>query len=218
VSASAKRHPLQPRWDGRGSLVDRFEEIRRYVEGRSVLDIGAVSRHGRDDWVHGLIAGVATRTVGVDVDEPAVEQLRAQGYDIRLEDARSFDVGEQFDVVFAGEVIEHLDDVHGFLTSARRHVGPDGRLVLTTPNVFYAMNFVYRIGGHARVHREHTCWYCADTITHVLERNGFRVEEIRYIRHRSPTPWRRALSATVLRLLPTELRHNTLVVVASPTG
>ena len=63
---------------------------------------------------------------------------------------QNFDLGRTFDTVFAGELIEHLGNVDGFLSSARRHLEPGGQLVLTTPNVFYVGNFVYRWGGHGK--------------------------------------------------------------------
>lgn len=40
-----------------------------------------------------------------------------------------------FDVVFAGEVIEHVLDVPDFLNEILRVLRPDGELVLTTPNL-----------------------------------------------------------------------------------
>jgi 2-polyprenyl-3-methyl-5-hydroxy-6-metoxy-1,4-benzoquinol methylase len=144
-----------------------------------------------------------------------VPLLQERGYDVRLGDAQDFDFGEKFDVVLAGELIEHLDNVHGFLESVHRHLGPDGRLVLTTPNAFYFMNFVYRIAGHPRVNREHTCWYCPDTMRQVLERNQFAITELRFIGHRSPSRARRIAGQLMRSVLPRNLRDDTMLVVAS---
>lgn len=41
-----------------------------------------------------------------------------------LADAQNFNLARTFDAVFAGELIEHLDDFNGFLCSARRHLTP----------------------------------------------------------------------------------------------
>ncbi len=117
--------------------------------------------------MHGLIVAESEDVVGIDIDEEAIAVIKERGLDVRLGDARNFDLGRKFEVVFAGELIEHLDDVRGFLQSVRRHLLPGGRLVLTTPNPFYFANFIYRYGGHARVHHQHTCWFCEDTIKRV---------------------------------------------------
>jgi 2-polyprenyl-3-methyl-5-hydroxy-6-metoxy-1,4-benzoquinol methylase len=190
--------------------------LKPLLTDRSVLDIGSASRHRRPDWMHGLVCGVASHVVGVDRDEATVVKLQERGYDIRVGDAQDFDVGEKFDIVLAGELIEHLDNVHGFLQSVHRHLGPDGRLVLTTPNPFYFMNFVYRVGGRPRVNAEHTCWFCPDTIGHVLERNDFEIVELRFIGHRSPSRFRRVVTGVARAVLPKNLRDDTMLVVARP--
>ena len=116
--------------------------------------------------------------------------------------------------MFAGELIEHLDDFHGFLQSARRHLRPGGRLVLTTPNAFYMGNFLYRWGGHGQVHPEHTCWFCEDTLRALLERNGFSAVDISFTGHTSPTRTRRAATVMARRVFPPRLAFDTIVVVA----
>jgi hypothetical protein len=93
-------------------------------------------------------------------------------------------------------------------------LAPGSRLVLTTPNVFYVANFVYRFGGHGLVHWEHTCWYCEDTLRRVLNVNGFPNVEIMFAGHTSPTPARKAASLIAQRVLPPRLALDTLIAVA----
>ncbi len=210
----AKGHRLQPNWGegpwGAGSLRDRFEVVLPYLRGGSVLDLGCASRYGRPDWLHGLLAKEVSDIVGLDINADTVAKLVADGYAAQVGDARDFDLHRTFDVVFAGELIEHLDDVRGFLTSVRRHLEPGGRLVLTTPNAFYVGNFVYRFGGHGQVHPEHTCWYCEDTLRHVLEANGYPDVEIRFTGHTSPTTARKTghLLGPAPAAPPAGLRHH----------
>jgi 2-polyprenyl-3-methyl-5-hydroxy-6-metoxy-1,4-benzoquinol methylase len=218
-AVKAKRHFLQPAWEegrpwGAGSLRDRFESVRPYLEGGSLLDIGCASRYGREDWIHGLLAREGCELVGIDIDEPKLDKIRAEGFDVRFADGCNFDLGQRFDVVFAGEVIEHLDDVKGFLSSVRRHLTTGGRLVLTTPNAFYVANFVYRLGGNGQVHPEHTCWYCEDTLRRVLEVNGYMSVELSYIGHTSPTASRRLAAGLSRLVLPSKLALDTIVAVA----
>ena len=208
-------HPLQPEWTGADSLRERFDAILPYLDRPSVLDVGCASRYGRPDWMHGLIAAEKPDVVGIDINEEQIGKLQAAGYSVQLADARDFDLDRRFDVVFAGELIEHLDDVRGFLRSVRRHLTPGGRLVLTTPNAFYFGNFVYRVGGRARVHPEHTCWYCEDTLRRVLTSNGFSRADVHYIGHSSLTPVRRAVTFAARRVLPPHVAFDTMVAVAT---
>lgn len=210
---SQKKHPLQPNWRS-GSHQRRFEAILPYVAGRKVLDIGAASGHQRPDWMHGQIAKAAAQTVGIDIDAERVQQIQERGYDVRLVDARSADLGEKFDVVFAGELIEHLVNFEAFLASAKRHLKPGGKLVLTTPNAFCASNFVYRFGFSVRVHEEHTCWFCEDTLATLVTRCGFEVVAKDYLKHETPGTLRRGLANLARAALPKKLAWRTLLLVA----
>lgn len=210
------RHFLQPEWKGTDSLLDRYVAVRPFVVGGSVLDIGCASRYGKPDWLHGLLAADVPDLFGIDINEATLAKVAAEGFDVRVADACDFDLGRTFDVVFAGELIEHLDNVGGFLRSARRHIAPGGRLVLTTPNAFYVGNFVYRFGGKAQVHPEHTCWFCEDTLRRVLKVNGYRDIEISFSHHESQTRARRAASWSAQHALPPRLALDTIVAVARP--
>lgn len=90
---------------------------------------------------------------------------------------------EAFDLVFAGEIIEHLVDTDGFLAEIRRVLRVDGVLVVTTPNLASFENRLrlllgrypewvdYRVGssGHVRA-------YTPRVLKAQLAEHGFRVE------------------------------------------
>jgi 2-polyprenyl-3-methyl-5-hydroxy-6-metoxy-1,4-benzoquinol methylase len=214
----ATGHFLQPNWGdgpwGAGSLADRYEVVRPLLGDGSVLDIGCASRYGKPDWLHGLLSKDVPDLVGIDINGATIEKLQAEGYNVELTDAREFDLGRKFDTVFAGELIEHLDDFRGFLANVHRHLDPGGRLVLTTPNAFYVGNFVYRWGGHGQVHPEHTCWFCEDTLRHTLEINGFSKVDIMFAGHTSPTPLRKAASFVAQAIFPPRLALDEIIAVA----
>lgn len=209
ATAAKKRHPLQPRsW----SLVVgqvRFDAVTPLMKDKKVLDVG-----GGTGRAHRRIAEVAREIVGFDRDARLVERAQSEGFDMRLGDAQAFDLGEQFDVVWAGELIEHLSNAGLFLDAAAKHLGPDGRLVMTTPNAFAISNVVYRLWGSVRVNEEHTCWYCEQTLQALLERHGYLVERMEYLPHQTPGRVRRLLAGAVRAPLPDRLASNTLLVVA----
>ena len=202
------RHPLQPKDWKSGSHAERFDRVRRYLERRTVLDVGAGSGIDRPDWMHAAVASVATEVVGVELDEKLAARARERGYDVVAADAQTLDLGRTFEVVWAGELIEHLSCAGGFLDAARRHLEPGGRLVLTTPNVFAVSNFVYRIGGRPRVNRGHTCWYDETTLSQLLRRHGYEVVEVSFLPHRTPGRVRSLLAGTVRSVLPASSRRE----------
>ena len=207
-------HPLQPKQWGGGSYAERFAHVRPHVAGRTVLDIGAGSGITRPDWMHCLIANVASEVVGIELNPKLAERARARGFTIVTGDAETADIGRTFEVVFAGEVIEHLSCPGRFLDSMHRHLEHGGRLVITTPNAFAVSNFVYRIGGQPRVNADHVAWYDEVTLSQLLQRHGFEPLDMQYLPHRTPNAVRSVFARTVRSLLPDRLAQNTLLAVA----
>ncbi len=99
--------------------------------GGSVLDVGCASG--------GLLAGLAQqagRREGIEADPVAATAAAAHAdvvHRARVEDAVVDD--EAFDVVVLGDVLEHLADPAPALARAHRWLRPDGRLVVSLPNV-----------------------------------------------------------------------------------
>jgi 2-polyprenyl-3-methyl-5-hydroxy-6-metoxy-1,4-benzoquinol methylase len=211
--AQVRKHILQPSWT-QSTYRDRYLEIRPLLIGRSVLDLGAGSGFRRDDWFHQMIQTDASEAVGIELSQDFVDGARAKGVDLVHGDAESIRLGRQFDVVFAGELIEHLSSFTGLLDTAKAHLRPGGVPILTTPNAFAVSNFVYRFGGRARVHAEHTCWFCEDTLKQLLERHGFKVTTMRFLGHSTPGRARKMAAGTVRLMLPDRLAKNTLLAVA----
>jgi 2-polyprenyl-3-methyl-5-hydroxy-6-metoxy-1,4-benzoquinol methylase len=217
VAVADTGHRLQPDWTS-GSYAERFARVRPYLEHRTVLDIGAGTGISRPDWMHAMVASVASEAVGLELDKALAKKAADKGFNVVAGDAQTMDLGRTFEVVWAGELIEHLSCAGAFLDAARRHLEPGGLLVLTTPNAFAVSNFVYRVGGRARVNAEHTCWYDETTLSQLLRRHGFEIVEVAYVGHRTPGRLRALLATAVRSVLPRHLAENTLLVVATPAS
>ena len=216
-SRSEKRAFLQPKRFTAGAFVERGDAIRPFVEGRTVLDLGCASAFGRPDWMHAQLSGMASQLVGVDLDDAAVGRIRSEGYDVRQGDAENLNLDERFDVVFAGELIEHLERFPDFFESVRRHLAPGGKLVLTTPNPFALSCFIYRMSKDVWVNSDHTCWFCEHTLPQLAARCDFDVEQTSYIGHPTPGRLRRIVANAVRAPLPDRLSWGTMLAVAKPT-
>jgi SAM-dependent methyltransferase len=161
------------------------------VENKRVLDIGpaelvgTVHREKLDRWIYGKIAEVAAHLVGLEKNTEQVRFLAGMGYDIREGDAEQFDLGEQFDVVVAGELIEHLSNPGRFLDCAGEHVVEGGKLLLTTPNRYGILSLysVIRSGNVPTYHKpiaKHVVYFDSDALSSLLERYGFAHIQIDY--------------------------------------
>jgi len=168
-------------------IKNRFDAIEPYVRGKSVLDIGCVDfrpggvRKYKSTGLHIFLKEHAARLKGVDLDEDGAKAMQEEGYDVVAANAERMDLKERFECIVAGEVIEHLSNPGLFLDNVGRHLADGGTLVITTSNAFSIGNF-YRIlrGGGIKVHGEHTCWYDPLTLSHLLSRYSFEVEDVSF--------------------------------------
>jgi SAM-dependent methyltransferase len=153
------------------------------VRGKTVLDVGCVDHSARlessDRWMHKHLVRAAASVIGLDILESEAAKLRERGYNVVAGDASTVDLGQTFDLVVAGEIIEHIDNPGAFLRNMARHLNSAGRLVLTTPNPFFVMHqfeFAFVSSLDKRWNHEHVCWYCPFTLGNLLERSGLTVD------------------------------------------
>lgn len=169
----------------------RWDFFQPHVEGKRVLDVGpaelvgTVNREKLDRWIHGKIAEVSAHLVGLEKNTEQVQALAGMGYDIREGDAEQFDLGEQFDVVVAGELIEHLSNPGSFLDCAGKHLVEGGKLLLTTPNRYSILSLGSVIkSGNVPTYRKpiakHVVYFDSDALSSLLKRHGFADIQIDY--------------------------------------
>lgn len=176
--------------------------------GKRVLDIGVAAhaaRYIRDpNWRHGKIHQVAAHCVGVDILESLVRDLQTQGYDVRCIDATSeADLGERFDLVFAGDVIEHVDNAVALLRFAKRHLAPGGRLLVATPNPFSRKFYRrFRQEGVAMINLDHVAWYTPTMALELGRRAGLALHAYHLIK--PIARWKRPLKRLGWRFVPPE--------------
>jgi 2-polyprenyl-3-methyl-5-hydroxy-6-metoxy-1,4-benzoquinol methylase len=145
-----------------------------------LLDIGC----SRGDWALRWHAR-GWKVAGVDINPEQIELANEAGVDAHVCDLNRETLpfpDAQFDLIFAGEVIEHLVDTDGFLTEVCRCCKSGGHLLLTTPNLASFENRVrlllgiypkwlnYNLDGSG-----HVRLYTPRTLKRQLLVNGFSV-------------------------------------------
>lgn len=208
-----KNSVLQPSWI-KSTKSTRFNQLKHYFLGKDVLDIGCAVGYQKEDWMHRHIVEKAKTTYGIDLDKDAIDDIKKMGFDVEYGDAQNFNLDRKFNLIHAGELIEHLDNPGGFLDSIRNHLTEDGQVLLTTPNGLRISNFIYASTGGLKVNFQHTCWFCEYTLKTLLERKGFELVEVGYLKHETFNFFRRFVLKLRTLLLPDRVAWNTVYVVA----
>lgn len=150
---------------GRRSQVDKDDLVVAAGTGKAVLDIGCID-HDMDTvdqldqaWLHARVQGVAANLVGLDILEAEAAILNARGFNIVIGDAQDFDLGQTFEVVVVGDIIEHMTNPGLLLDSVARHMTPQSICIVTTPNPFNIEQVVSAVTRNVvSVNPEHTLW------------------------------------------------------------
>ena len=117
-----------------GSEIVRIKKVLDLIgTGKTVLDVGCW-----DCSISLLIKANGNEVYGLDNSDNAIQLATEKGILVKkcnLEEEKWPDFGFKFDVVFAGEIIEHIFDTDKFLRNIYHILKDDGCLVLTTPNI-----------------------------------------------------------------------------------
>jgi SAM-dependent methyltransferase len=174
--------------------LGREDYIVERCRGKVVLHLGFLGETERplDDRIasvsaphslHSRIAGVSSRVVGTDIADSAIRELQAAGVgDIACVDVERMDEGTlpaelRFDVVVAGDIIEHLSNPGLMLENLKRILAPDGEIIFTTPNAFGLPNYLRFMMGRFREGTDHVQAHSYYTLCHLLRRHGYEVVE-----------------------------------------
>jgi 2-polyprenyl-3-methyl-5-hydroxy-6-metoxy-1,4-benzoquinol methylase len=157
--------------------------LERVQAGERVLDVGC----GEGRFTVEL-ARAGARVVGVDVAEEPLRRARARHpeLDLRLIDGDGeWELQDaSFDVVWAGEVIEHVADTAAWLSQARRVLRSKGRLLLSTPAHGRTAMLRVALSRRAFAERfdplgEHLRFYSRDTLSRLIGELGFEAIDVR---------------------------------------
>lgn len=190
-------------------VTSREDYLVDAARGKSVLHLGCadaihmVEHAAAGKLLHPRIEKVAKRCLGVDLDKEAIEKLRqfCTG-ELMAGDAEQLQLESQepYELIIAGEVIEHLNNPGMFLQSAARYMAPGSELLLTTPNVLSLKTFLFAIAGVQHMHPDHTLGFTFSFLETLAARQNFTPVEWATCIETHPTP-RNAKANAVLKFV-----------------
>jgi len=158
----------------------REELIKKYVENSTVLDIGSIGQ--TDSYsLWNLYKHFHTKAlVGIDIEGITGENQKLFNKsqpdfinEIVIGNMETYCFNRKFDVIVAGDVIEHVENQGLFLLNIKNHLVKDGKLIITTPNAKWPTVFLHP-------NPTHTLWHDIHTLNRILQINGFKVDYYRY--------------------------------------
>ena len=168
-----------------GGFSKTMVELRRYqykhlidsyhLEGKKFIEVGC----GQGEFLK-VLSEFPVEVHGIEHDPHLVELARAQGLDVtegftETEDTRF--AGGLYDGFLAFNFLEHQPDPSTMLQAIYRNLEDDAMGLITVPSFEYIMDH----NSYYELIRDHLAYYTFETLTPLLERNGFQVEECEVI-------------------------------------
>lgn len=171
----AKLHVVRP--------VDRLSFIANVCKDKNVLDIGcfdetALNKRDTEHWLHGRIASLAKRVVGLDSSRLIPEEGLITGKNATIYRGDGVDIEPRFiqsdtDIIVAGEFIEHIENPLQFFRNIRKNF-PDRTLVISTPNGACFANTLLGSIGREVQHPDHLHNFSYKILNTMCLRAGFQ--------------------------------------------
>jgi 2-polyprenyl-3-methyl-5-hydroxy-6-metoxy-1,4-benzoquinol methylase len=157
----------------------RLSLIEKYKKGGRLLDIGCAA----GGFIK-TVQGKGWEVFGVELSRYAAESgIKNHELNIftgTLEEAHFHD--SHFDVVSAGDVLEHVPDPASFLGEIKRILKPDGIVYIAVPNFqsfhYHTMSFIAKFNNkNYFVLPHHLYHFSPATLSRLLEITGFEIVE-----------------------------------------
>ena len=170
-------------------IVDRTEYLCEKARGKDVLHVGCadypltLERMSSSQFLHRRLTSSSRSCLGVDLSAEAIDAMKSAGMDnVVCADACALSerFEAEFDVIVAGEVIEHIPNPGIFMEQAAQCLRPGGSLVVTVPNAFNILRLWGLLRGREIVHRDHCYYFSSKTLARLGELSGFRTQEVGY--------------------------------------
>ena len=154
----------------------RIQKVTRLLSSQppeKMLDVG----YAKGSFADSLIER-GWKCTGLDLNPPESAGIRVIQCDLN----QGFPVqSEAFDLVTAGEVIEHMFDEGMFLQECHRVLKKRGTLILTTPNLAFLVNRLLLVIGRSPLFVTapyHYHFHTLRTLRELVEGSEFRVERV----------------------------------------
>jgi len=158
--------------------------------GKRVLHLGCAGDsslyEGRRASLHYRVHEVAASICGVEIDASAaavmkkvLPESRTNRYVVgSVERLEHLDLDEEYDVILAGSIIEHLSEPGRMIAGGAAKMATGGRFLVATPNCWGLIQFI-RVAARRNeaIDPQHVAWYSPATLASIFERAGLAPDE-----------------------------------------
>lgn len=169
-------------------IVNRDDFICELCKNKKVLHLGCVDhplleiKFRNNDLLHQKLLKEAKELYGIDTDIEGLKILKEKSNigNLFYADIENNELilPSKFEVIVAGEILEHLNNVGIALTNIYKYLVEDGLLIVTVPNALAFRIFFHTLRKRENIHPAHVSYFSPYTIFNFLQRYHFKTISI----------------------------------------
>jgi 2-polyprenyl-3-methyl-5-hydroxy-6-metoxy-1,4-benzoquinol methylase len=168
---------------------DKNNYLCQLAMDKDILHVGCtdspltVDRIAKGMLLHSKLEKITKSIIGIDISEEAISIMKSHGiHSVQTMNAENILLEQKFDLIVAGDVIEHLSNPGLFLQQVPRLLRPEGTLVISVPSAFSLISSLWLwISGHEHVHPDHCYYFSPKTLTSLCNRYGLVPTSLVYL-------------------------------------
>ena len=168
-------------------IKKRDAHIVDLCRNKNVLHIGASDwplskeRWKRGDLLYMRIGQVCNKQLGIDLIKEGSDFLNKKNIpnsQILVRDMNQLqNLKFDPDIIIFGETLEHLMNLETALTNLKKVMNKNTILLITVPNAFYFMNFLFALFRKEHQHPDHSIAFTFKTLTQLIGKNKMTVQD-----------------------------------------
>lgn len=131
----------------------------------------------RGDCVISAVDSVCEDYLGIDIEENGYEEVRERyGFNVEKQDFLESDFDEEFDIILAFDVLDHIPNLDLFYSKVRNALKEDGSLIVSDDRPFSQRKlFKLLISGKSSPADDNMMYLDSEILSNHADRYGFEV-------------------------------------------
>ncbi|MFH1836465.1 MAG: class I SAM-dependent methyltransferase [Methanobacteriota archaeon] len=155
--------------------------VLKYIEPSSkVLDFGC-----GQGYTTALLSRKSSNITGMDISENALKKASKNYPELKFEKTeRLREYAGEFDVIYCGDVLEHLFDVNEVLNKLHKALKIGGTIIVTAPYHSLLKNILicfHNFDTHFSIEGPHIRFFTEKSLKEVISKNGFKIIKVKKI-------------------------------------
>ena len=158
----------------------RLNLIKSYINNKEILDFGPGDISDR--YYAKYIKKYSKTYTAVELDKIRAKYLISKGFNVKIGNCEKIKLNKKFDIIIAGDIIEHLDNPGIFLKNCKSHLKKGGKIIINTPNAFGINRIIMALLklGNLKQHPEHTFLFTEQLLALLFKRHGLKTIKVIY--------------------------------------